>query len=112
MSLKEKLSHKKLDELLKNVLQSLKEENTKETTDIHHPFCKYMYDHCVKHENKNNPNSTDTNKLMTETISLLESKDCCMVINQCLESSLDYVIGSLSDNFLGNEGNQHFFINV
>ena len=105
MSLKEKLSHKKLNELLKNVLENLKEKNTNETTDIQHPFCKYMYDHDAENRDKNNTNDTETNKMITETISLFESKDCCMVINQCLESSFDYVIESLSDNFLGNEGN-------
>lgn len=73
----------------------------KETTDIQHPFCNYMYDH----DNGENDNNIETNKMMKETISLLESKDCRMVINQCLETSLDYVVESLSDNFLGNEGN-------
>ena len=107
MSFKEKLSHKRLNKLLKNVLEGLKGDTTTDTINdtIQHSFCKYMYDHDVP---LNEDATSEFEKMMTETISLFESKDCSMVINQCLESSLDYVVESLSDNFLGNEGNELF----
>lgn len=104
VSLREKISHAKLNEILKSVLDSLKGDSTE---NMAHPFCKYMYDNDMILEDEEN---NEQHKMMTETISLLESKDCTSVINQCLESSMDFVVESLSDDFLGNEGNNLHFI--
>jgi len=43
-------------------------------------------------------------KMTTETIELFESKDCAMVLDQCLDSTLEFVVDSLAGHFLGNEG--------
>jgi len=96
LSLKEKLSHQRLRELLDEVMSELKGDATKEK----HHLSKYTIDENFP---KNEQTDEMYKKMTTETISLFESKDCSMVLNQCLDSSFDYVMDSLSDHFLGNE---------
>ena len=66
-----------------------------------HSFCKYMYDPKII---ENEGLDELYLKMTTETIELFESKDCSMVLDQCLDHALEFVVDSLAGHFLGSEG--------
>ena len=99
ISLKAKLSHLKLKELLNEVLEGL---NCDSSSNEKHFLCKYFVDSKWIEEEENKDEMYL--KMTSETIDLLEGKDCSLVINQCLKSSLEYVMGNMEGAFLGNEG--------
>lgn len=111
ISLKEKLSHLKLKQLTNEVINRLKDWHKNDNSEKH-GFCEYMIN---KKWIENEEDDEMYLKMTSETIDILEGKDCRMVIDQCLAAGVNFIIESLKDSFCGNEGVQfsrecHFVI--